>query len=190
MNDVHHPTSSDIEAVSISPYDTGTTPGKQTTMDMTSPHTHDTHTSTLVTSLRRFLLALTLLFALGSASLGAAGQITVDADADGLMDEQELQLGTDPNRSDTDIDRLSDGFEVREFGTDPLRADSDEDGLGDGDELEVFRTDPLTADTDGDGFDDATEIDAGSDPRDAASAPDDLVSHLVALLIQILTSLL
>ena len=99
------------------------------------------------------------------------GGVTLDADADGLADEEELQLGTDPAAFDTDVDRLSDGFEVREFGTDPLRADSDEDGLGDGDELEVHRTDPLRADSDGDGADDATEIDAGTDPNDPASVP-------------------
>ena len=101
----------------------------------------------------------------------APAGITLDADGDGLMDEQELQIGTDPAKPDTDVDRLSDGFEVRELGTDPLRADSDEDGLGDGDELEVYKTDALAADTDGDGADDATEIDAGSDPRDAKSLP-------------------
>jgi Cu/Zn superoxide dismutase len=101
------------------------------------------------------------------------GTVTLDSDADGLIDEEELQLGTDPADADSDNDRLSDGFEVREFGTNPLAADSDEDGLGDGDELEVYRTDPLRVDTDGDGVDDATEIDAGSDPTDPNSVPDD-----------------
>ncbi len=101
------------------------------------------------------------------------GEITLDADKDGLTDEEELELGTDPNDADSDNDRLSDGFEVREFGTNPLAADSDEDGLGDGDELEVFKTDPLDADSDGDGVDDATEIDAGSDPNDPKSVPSD-----------------
>jgi len=51
--------------------------------------------------------------------------ITLDADAGGLIDEEELELRTDPNDADSDDDRLSDGFEVREFGTDPLRADTD-----------------------------------------------------------------
>ena len=95
----------------------------------------------------------------------------IDSDNDGLSDAEEWELGTDPNDSDSDYDRLSDGFEVRELGTDPLRGDTDEDGLGDGDELEVFRTDPLTVDTDGDGVDDPTELDAGTDPRDANSVP-------------------
>ncbi len=99
------------------------------------------------------------------------GGITLDADKDGLTDEEELELGTDPNDADSDNDRLSDGFEVREFGTNPLAADTDEDGLGDGDELEVFKTDALAADSDGHGYDDATEIDAGSDPNDPKSVP-------------------
>ena len=130
--------------------------------------THDTFT----TNVQRFLITLTLLIGLSLASVGASAQdVTLDTDADGLIDEQELEIGTDPNNSDSDTDRLSDGFEVREYGTDPLRADSDEDGLGDGDELEVYKTDPLSTDSDGDGFDDATEVDAGSDPADFNSIP-------------------
>ncbi len=45
--------------------------------------------------------------------------IELDSDSDGLMDEEELEIGTDPNNADSDTDRLSDGFEVREFGTNP-----------------------------------------------------------------------
>ncbi len=103
----------------------------------------------------------------------ASAAIELDADGDGLMDEQELQIGTDPTKFDTDMDGLSDGSEVNPggWGTNPLAADTDEDGLGDGDELEKFKTDPLRADTDGDGVDDATEIDAGTDPTDPKSVP-------------------
>jgi len=36
----------------------------------------------------------------------------VDADGDGLRDDEELEAGTDPNRADTDGDGLNDGFEV------------------------------------------------------------------------------
>ena len=92
-----------------------------------------------------------------------------DADGDGLTDAQEAEFGTDPTEFDTDVDRLSDGFEAIEFGTDPLRADTDEDGLGDGDELETYMTDPLADDSDDDGVDDATEVDAGTDPNDPDS---------------------
>jgi len=134
----------------------------------------DAHARVLPSLLRHILPALSValfLALLAGAPFAGAQDVTLDADADGLIDEEELELGTDPNSPDTDGDRLSDGFEVREFGTDPLRADSDEDGLGDGDELEVYRTDPLAADTDDDGYDDATEVDAGTDPRDASDFP-------------------
>ena len=44
----------------------------------------------------------------------------VDLDSDGLSNEQEIKLGTDPKNPDTDGDGMSDGDEVR-AGTDPLR---------------------------------------------------------------------
>jgi hypothetical protein len=71
-----------------------------------------------------------------------------DSDGDGLTDEVEAQLGTDPN--------------------DP---DSDDDGLTDGDEVHQHGTDPKNADTDGDGFSDKDEVDGGSDPKDGQSTP-------------------
>lgn len=88
-----------------------------------------------------------------------------DRDGDGLPDDVEELLGTDPDVFDTDGDRLSDGAEiiggdpfVREDGeTDPLDADTDDDGIGDGDELERG-TDPLICDTDEDGLCDGLEL--------------------------------
>ena len=97
--------------------------------------------------------------------------IELDGDADGLMDEEELQIGTDPSKYDTDEDRLSDGFEYLEFGTDPLKDDSDADGYIDGVELELG-TDPLDpaskpdGDADGDGLTDGFEEVWGTDPND------------------------
>ena len=47
-----------------------------------------------------------------------------DSDGDGLTDEDEKKLGTDPNKADTDGDGIYDGLEVR-LGLDPLKAKSD-----------------------------------------------------------------
>ncbi|MCX6398708.1 MAG: thrombospondin type 3 repeat-containing protein [Propionibacteriales bacterium] len=43
----------------------------------------------------------------------------VDTDGDGLTDEEEATLGTDPALADTDGDGVDDGQEVTD-GTDPL----------------------------------------------------------------------
>ncbi|MCK4553375.1 hypothetical protein KAU19_00220 [Candidatus Parcubacteria bacterium] len=67
-----------------------------------------------------------------------------DSDQDGLTDEEEKQLGTDPNS-----------------------VDSDDDGLFDREEVEVYQTDPLNPDTDGDGFSDGDEVKDGYNPKGA-----------------------
>lgn len=54
--------------------------------------------------------------AMGSASSPSS---SVDSDNDGLTDDQETLLGTDPHNPDTDGDGHSDGSEVR-YGYDPL----------------------------------------------------------------------
>jgi hypothetical protein len=50
--------------------------------------------------------------------------IVIDADQDGLTDDMEGIIGTDPNNSDTDGDGESDGDEVKN-GTDPLKKGKD-----------------------------------------------------------------
>lgn len=59
----------------------------------------------------------------------------LDSDGDGVSDEEEIRLGTDPFKPDTDGDELLDGEEVYVYGTDPLNPDTDGDGYPDG--LEV-----------------------------------------------------
>ena len=83
----------------------------------------------------------------------AMGQVTpsavsdVDSDGDGLTDDEETELGTNPND-----------------------ADSDEDGLADGNEV-MLGTDPTSSDTDGDGYIDSEEVEEGTSPTDANDAP-------------------
>lgn len=88
-----------------------------------------------------------------------------DDDRDGLTNNQELAIGTDPFNTDTDRDGLRDGEEVRRYKSDPLNTDTDGDGITDGDEVEKYRTDPTQVDTDGDGLSDGLEINQhGTDP--------------------------
>ena len=84
----------------------------------------------------------------------------VDTDSDGLSDQDELALGTDPNNQDSDGDGISDGREVNALGSNPLDTDTDSDGLTDG--LEVDHSCDVNApDTDGDGLGDAFEANSG-----------------------------
>jgi hypothetical protein len=93
----------------------------------------------------------------------------VDSDGDGLYDESEAELGTDPKKKDTDNDGLEDGFEVNVSGTDPLLEDTDRDGTSDYDEIYLTQTDPLSPhetpilDTDDDGLPNVIEIALGTD---------------------------
>ena len=63
--------------------------------------------------------------------------------------------GLDPN-VDSDGDGILNGDELR-LGTDPLDVDTDDDGIWDGRELQ-WLLNPLSADTDNDGIQDGTEI--------------------------------
>ncbi len=125
---------------------------------------------------------------------GIPGPLDCDTDQDGLTDETENTLGTDPFDADTDDDGLLDGEEVTEFGTDPLAADTDGDGLLDGTEAQVTLahadtdtgvfvpdadpssgTDPLVPDTDQDHLPDGAEDTNGNGAVDPGE-PDPLVA--------------
>ena len=81
-----------------------------------------------------------------------------DSDGDGLTDEEEAKLGTDPFNKDTDGDGLTDGEEVHTYHTNPLNPDTDFDGLKDGEEVHTYKTNPLDRDTDKGGVSDGHEV--------------------------------
>lgn len=100
----------------------------------------------------------------------------VDTDGDGLPDEIETEIGTDPLNPDTDGDGLPDGYEIITIGSDPTNAnsldsnisdgdyDNDQDGLSNYKEY-TLGTDPNRADSDYDGLSDGDEINTyGTDP--------------------------
>ncbi|WP_133241161.1 binary toxin-like calcium binding domain-containing protein [Nocardioides gansuensis] len=95
-----------------------------------------------------------------------------DSDGDGLTDDQEKQIGTDPGNPDTDCDGLNDGAEVNTHGTNPTKADTDGDGLVDGAEVNTYGTDPLDPDTDNGGVPDGAEVWQGTNPTKGHGADD------------------
>lgn len=86
--------------------------------------------------------------------------VVTDSDGDGLSNDQERQLGTDPANPDTDGDKLIDGAEVNTHKTNPLKPDSDGDGLSDYFEVQAKKPkllDPLKPDTNGNKLPDSAE---------------------------------
>jgi len=81
-----------------------------------------------------------------------------DYDKDGLTNDRERIIGTDPNNPDTDGDGLNDGKEVEKYKTNPLKPDTDDDGLNDFEEVMKLQTNPLNPDSDSDGLKDGEEI--------------------------------
>ncbi len=125
-------------------------------------------------------LELKTVVAFNRNALARSGQLLVDSDGDGLSDEEELTLGTDPLNPDTDGDGLKDGIEVR-AGTDPLTPttvngcdpslDADLDGLTECEERLVGTLDCM-GDTDGDGLPDLVEVYSGTEPLIAEETRD------------------
>ncbi len=97
-----------------------------------------------------------LLVVICSGELSATAPWEVDSDGDGIPDQRELELGTDPNSVDSDGDGLHDDWELG-YGTDPTKADTDGDGINDADEIRRKGTDPLNEDSDGDGVKDGAD---------------------------------
>jgi gliding motility-associated-like protein len=109
--------------------------------------------------------------------------VNQDCDFDGLTNQQETTLGSDPFNPDSDGDGVLDGTEVTD-GTIPtnpcefelvnqtvapttswLALDCDNDGLTNQQEL-ANGTDPLNPDSDGDGVLDGTEVADNTNPVD------------------------
>ena len=98
-----------------------------------------------------------------------------DTDGDGLLDSEELSIGTDPLDPDSDDDGISDFNEVT-MCYDPLVPDTDKDGIPDGqddfDQDGISNADeadqgtcPFLSDSDLDGISDGEEINEyGTDP--------------------------
>ena len=84
-----------------------------------------------------------------NVAIDCVGSSFTDTDRDGLADEIEATLGTDPTKVDSDGDTLGDGEEVLLRGTDPLKTHTDGDAVSDKDEV-ANGTDPNNYDTDGD----------------------------------------
>ena len=89
----------------------------------------------------------------------------IDSDRDGLTDEEEERLGSDPLNPDSDGDGIIDGADP-----DLINVDSDRDGLTDQEEEELG-TDPQNPDSDGDGIID------GADPDSRPSGDWDWEDH-------------
>lgn len=66
----------------------------------------------------------------------------IDRDLDGITNEEEARLKTNPDNPDSDGDGILDNDEITIYKTNPLKADTDNDGVSDGREATLGR-DPL-----------------------------------------------
>jgi hypothetical protein len=93
----------------------------------------------------------------GRPVLYTSDPLLIDSDGDGLTDNLEHLIGTDPRNKDTDNDGLDDLSEFHLYQTIPVFYDTDGDLLGDGEES-LLLTDPLRWDSDGDRLSDGIEV--------------------------------
>ena len=100
-----------------------------------------------------------------------------DTDGDGIPNFYEIEIGTDPEKIDTDNDGFTDFEEIYYIGSNPVLSDTDndgvsdfnedidQDGLGSREETEIG-TDYYMWDTDGDGLSDGDEVNlCATNPR-------------------------
>ncbi|HHX57963.1 MAG TPA: hypothetical protein GX710_08105, partial [Clostridiales bacterium] len=71
-----------------------------------------------------------------------------DKDDDGIINIEELAIGTAINDNDSDNDGLEDGTEINTYQTNPMNVDTDQDGLTDYEEV-MLGLDPTKPMTDG-----------------------------------------
>lgn len=118
---------------------------------------------------------------------GIGNKKDLDDDNDGVVDDQEIILGTNPLNPDTDGDKVNDSVDT--FPLDKTESrDTDKDGVGDNkspdadgdgltnkDEIYKYGTNPLDVDTDGDGLADGREVEIKTDPNKADTDGDGII---------------
>jgi len=110
---------------------------------------------------------------------GIGDKVDADDDNDGVLDEQEISLGTDPKKADSDGDGVSDKVDAfpqdktewRDTDSDSIGdnkdTDADGDGINNDEEVKNYGTNPLNSDSDNDGVADAKEVKLGTNPNKA-----------------------
>jgi hypothetical protein len=93
-----------------------------------------------------------------------------DSDHDGIPNWREIDLGSDPNNSDTNGDGISDG-DALAMGISLTNMDMDGDGLSNAQEY-ILGTNPFWNDTDGDGVADGQDAFPLDPTRSQAPPPD------------------
>ncbi|MGQ4834308.1 MAG: hypothetical protein ACP6IS_10500 [Candidatus Asgardarchaeia archaeon] len=92
-------------------------------------------------------------------------QMNIDSDNDGLPDNFELSIGTNPLSADSDNDGIPDGIEIYDYHTDPKVNDTDHDFIADGPERDWYEShgcEPL-GDVDNDGLPNLLDNDSDGD---------------------------